>query len=166
MQQPECSSFRPWSTYVYDKSSLNTAHATSPDKVELTFNATIKDDCVSKTFTEAMQCSDAPLWRDSTDAEIQVPLNNGTWELVQLPPGERAIIRGCPVSHSCQLELCSTLLFGLELRSASISELCSALKLELHSTFTSRVTADAKQLAYIYPGSVRGLHSAGSVCIE
>ena len=38
----------------------------------------------------------------------------------------------------------SALLFELELRSAPISELRSILKSELHSTFTSEVTADVK----------------------
>ena len=57
-------------------------------------------------------------------------------------------VRGRPISHfphfrfhpTSRLELRSTPLFESELRSAHTSKLCSTLKLELHSTFTSRVT--------------------------
>ena len=61
-------------------------------------------------------------------------------------------VRGHPISHfhcsrfhpTPRLELRPTPLFELELRSAPISGLHSALKSELHSTFTSGVTADVK----------------------
>ena len=38
-----------------------------------------------------MQHSDALLWKNSTDVEIHALLENGTWELEKLPPGEKAI---------------------------------------------------------------------------
>ena len=57
----------------------------------MVLNVTIKDDRISKVFAEVMQHSDAPLWRNFTDAEIQALLDNGTGELVRLPPGEKAI---------------------------------------------------------------------------
>ena len=57
----------------------------------------------------------------------------------------------------------STPLCFLSQNSTPISKLCSALKLELHSTYTSGVTVDVKWLTYVHPGSVRGLCSAGSV---
>jgi transposase InsO family protein len=76
--------------FIYNDLDITDANEASSD-IELVFNATIKDDRVPKTFAEAMQRPDAPLWKGSTDAEIQALLDNGTWELVSLPPGEKAI---------------------------------------------------------------------------
>ena len=76
--------------FVYNDPSISNKDEVSPD-AELVLNATIKDDRVPKTFAKAMWHSDAPLWKDSTDAEIQALLENGTWELERLPPGEKAI---------------------------------------------------------------------------
>ena len=92
---------------------------------------------------------------------ILLKLNKFNYLLVVI---DQLTVRGCPISHfhcsrfrpASRLELCS----------APISELCSALKSELHSTFTSGVTIDVKQLMYVHPGLVRGLHSAGSVHTE
>ena len=76
--------------FVYDSSNIFSKNE-APPNIELVFNATIKDNQVPKTFAEAMQCSDAPLWKNSTDVEIHALLENGTWELEKLPPGEKVI---------------------------------------------------------------------------
>ena len=44
-----------------------------------------------KTFDEAMKRDDAPFWKKATDKEIQSMYKNKTWELVDLPPGRKAI---------------------------------------------------------------------------
>ena len=64
---------------------------TSPDAIEIAFNGTIKDNHILKLFAKAMWQLDAQLWKDSTDAEIQALLDNGTWEVAKLSPGEKAI---------------------------------------------------------------------------
>jgi hypothetical protein len=44
-----------------------------------------------KLFQEAMQNPDANLWCEATVKEMQVHIENGTWELVKLPPGHKVI---------------------------------------------------------------------------
>jgi hypothetical protein len=44
-----------------------------------------------KLFWEAMQCPDANLWYKAAVKEMQAHIENGTWELVKLPPGRKAI---------------------------------------------------------------------------
>jgi hypothetical protein len=44
-----------------------------------------------KSFSEAMQRPDANLWYEATVKEMQAHIKNGTWELVKLPPGRKAI---------------------------------------------------------------------------
>jgi Reverse transcriptase (RNA-dependent DNA polymerase) len=57
------------------------------------YKATIKDGHVPQTYHKAMTHPDAEKWREATDAEIQAQLDNGTWELVKLPPDQKTI--GC-----------------------------------------------------------------------
>jgi hypothetical protein len=44
-----------------------------------------------KSFREAMQRPDANLWYKAAVKEMQAHIENGTWELVKLPPGRKAI---------------------------------------------------------------------------
>jgi hypothetical protein len=44
-----------------------------------------------KTLAEALKRPDADKWVAAALAEIEAHLQNGTWELAQLPPGRRAI---------------------------------------------------------------------------
>jgi hypothetical protein len=44
-----------------------------------------------KSFREAMQRPDANLWYEAAVKEMQAHIENGTWELVKLPPGRKAI---------------------------------------------------------------------------
>src|SRR5207245_2001996 len=44
-----------------------------------------------KSFDEAMKRPDAKEWRKATDAEITQHKLNGTFELVELPPGHTAL---------------------------------------------------------------------------
>ena len=50
-----------------------------------------QNDDLLETFIEAMACPDGPKWRKATDGEIESLMENGTWELVELPPNKRAI---------------------------------------------------------------------------
>ena len=40
-----------------------------------------------QSFEEAMSSSEAPLWKEAIQSEIDSILQNHTWELVDLPPG-------------------------------------------------------------------------------
>jgi hypothetical protein len=44
-----------------------------------------------KTFREAMQRPDADLWYQAAVKEMEAHIENGTWELVKLPPSRKAI---------------------------------------------------------------------------
>jgi hypothetical protein len=44
-----------------------------------------------KLFCKAMQCPDANLWYKAAVKEMQAHIENGTWELVKLLPGRKAI---------------------------------------------------------------------------
>ena len=60
------------------------------DAYEAVFAAQ-QEEAAPKTFKEAMKRPDADQWLTAAQDEIQAHLDNGTWELVQLPPGRRAI---------------------------------------------------------------------------
>jgi hypothetical protein len=47
-----------------------------------------------KTFKEATSCPDAALWKQAAIEEINSLIANGTWEIVRLPPGKKAIDSG------------------------------------------------------------------------
>ena len=49
---------------------------------------------VSRTFKQAMASSQAQHWAAAAAEEILTLIANGTWELVELPPGEKAIPSG------------------------------------------------------------------------
>jgi Reverse transcriptase (RNA-dependent DNA polymerase) len=74
-------------------SESNAAIIPLHEGLEIAYNATIKDEHVPRTYAEAMSHPDADKWCKATDAEIQAQLDNGTWELVKLPAGEKTI--GC-----------------------------------------------------------------------
>jgi hypothetical protein len=57
-------------------SSALAAHGTQPEP---------------KSFREAMKRSDADMWYQAAVKEMEAHMENGTWELVQLPPGRKAI---------------------------------------------------------------------------
>ncbi|PHT40155.1 hypothetical protein CQW23_19009 [Capsicum baccatum] len=42
-----------------------------------------------QTFKEAMTSSDSSFWKKAVDSEIDSILSNHTWELVDLPPGNK-----------------------------------------------------------------------------
>ena len=50
-----------------------------------------QNDDFPESFIEVMACPDGPKWREATDGEIQSLIENGTWELVELPPDKKAI---------------------------------------------------------------------------
>jgi Reverse transcriptase (RNA-dependent DNA polymerase) len=74
-------------------SESNAAIVPLHEGLEIAYNATVKDERVPCTYAEAMSHPNADEWCKATDAEIQAQLNNGTWELVELPAGEKTI--GC-----------------------------------------------------------------------
>ena len=41
-----------------------------------------------RTLAEALKWPDADRWIEAALAEIEAHISNGTWELVQLPPGK------------------------------------------------------------------------------
>ncbi|KAK3016562.1 hypothetical protein RJ639_005823 [Escallonia herrerae] len=46
-----------------------------------------------RTYSEAMSSSEAPHWREAVNNEIESIMQNHTWELVDLPPGNKPL--GC-----------------------------------------------------------------------
>jgi hypothetical protein len=48
-------------------------------------------DSTPKSFTDAINRPDGKQWWDALCAEITVVIQNKTWDLVDLPPGKRAI---------------------------------------------------------------------------
>jgi len=59
------------------------------DAVECALNTSVSIE--PKTLANALKQPDADKWVTATLAEIEAHLQNGTWELAQLPPGRRAI---------------------------------------------------------------------------
>jgi hypothetical protein len=52
---------------------------------------TVAGPTAPRTFAEAMKRPDADLWQKAAQDEMDAHLENGTWELVKLPPGRKAI---------------------------------------------------------------------------
>jgi hypothetical protein len=74
------------------------AEVFSPDTNELSFTAAFEhvfkasaSASEPRSFAEAMRQPDADEWFKAASEEIQSLMDNGTWELVKLPPGRRAI---------------------------------------------------------------------------
>ena len=44
-----------------------------------------------QTFKEAMKSSEAQYWKEVVNSEVESILNNHTWELVDLPPGNKPL---------------------------------------------------------------------------
>lgn len=44
-----------------------------------------------RTFKEAMSSSEAQYWKEAVNSEIESILSNHTWELVDLPPGNKTL---------------------------------------------------------------------------
>ena len=44
-----------------------------------------------QTFKEAMKSSEAQYWKEAVNSEVESILNNHTWELVDLPPGNKPL---------------------------------------------------------------------------
>jgi hypothetical protein len=47
-----------------------------------------------RTFKQAMACPDAHRWQEAAVDEVNTLVANGTWEIVNLPPGKKAIGSG------------------------------------------------------------------------
>jgi len=78
-----------------DESELlasDVAYLTIPEALEVVFKTSVFDDA-PKSYTEAMMRPDAQKYHDAACDEIQTLLDNGTWDLAQLPLGRRAV--GC-----------------------------------------------------------------------
>ena len=44
-----------------------------------------------QTFKEAMTSPEAPFWKEAINSEVESILQNHTWELVDIPPGNKLI---------------------------------------------------------------------------
>jgi hypothetical protein len=49
------------------------------------------DESEPRTLRDALKCPDADLWYQAAVKEMEAHIENGTWELVKLPPGRKAI---------------------------------------------------------------------------
>jgi len=70
--------------------AVQSAYFTIPEALEVAFKAGAFDDS-PKSYAEAMTRPDAQKWHEAACQEIDSLLENGTWELAQLPPGRKAI---------------------------------------------------------------------------
>ena len=61
-------------------------YLTLPEALEYAFKSGSHDDS-PRSYAQAMTCTDAQMYHEATCDEIQSLLDNGTWELAQLPPG-------------------------------------------------------------------------------
>jgi hypothetical protein len=52
---------------------------------------TVASDAEPKSYRDAMRRLDSELWYQAMVREMEAHLENGTWELVKLPPGRKAI---------------------------------------------------------------------------
>ena len=44
-----------------------------------------------QTYKEAMTSPEAPFWKEAINSEVESILKNHTWELVDIPPGNKLI---------------------------------------------------------------------------
>lgn len=58
---------------------------------ERAFGAAVRPHDAPRSFKEAMASPDSAKWIDATQAEVDALIANGTWELVPLPAGRKAI---------------------------------------------------------------------------
>ncbi|KJA25415.1 hypothetical protein HYPSUDRAFT_199931 [Hypholoma sublateritium FD-334 SS-4] len=61
------------------------------DMDEVQFAGAVSTTSDPYNFKQAMQADDSEHWKEATLAEYNTLLQNGTWELVDLPPGQKAI---------------------------------------------------------------------------
>ena len=59
------------------------------DAIKFTFNTTTALE--PRTLAEALKQPNANRWIEAVLAEIKAHILNGTWELIQLPPGKQVI---------------------------------------------------------------------------
>jgi hypothetical protein len=65
-------------------------HLSLPQALECAFAAR-SDKSEPRTLRDALKCPDANLWYQAAVKEMEAHIENGTWELVKLPPGCKAI---------------------------------------------------------------------------
>ncbi|XP_074562940.1 putative mitochondrial protein AtMg00820, partial [Curcuma longa] len=53
-----------------------------------------------RTLSEALSSPDAPMWKEVVNSEIESIMNNHTWELVDLPSGNKPL--GCKWILKCK----------------------------------------------------------------
>jgi hypothetical protein len=65
-------------------------HLSLPQALERAFAAR-SDEPEPRTLRDALKRLDADLWYQAAVKEMEAHIENGTWELVKLPPGRKAI---------------------------------------------------------------------------
>jgi hypothetical protein len=65
-------------------------HLSLPQALERAFAAR-SDESEPRTLRDALKHPDADLWYQAAVKEMEAHIENGTWELVKLPPGRKAI---------------------------------------------------------------------------
>lgn len=68
------------------------AYLTIPEALEVAYKSAARSDG-PRSYAQAMALPDAQKYHEAACDEIQSLLDNGTWELAQLPPGRKAV--GC-----------------------------------------------------------------------
>ena len=68
-------------------------HVTEVEYAHCTHVAYVADGSELKSWSDAMKSENAEKWRQAAEVEYAALLENGTWEIVKLPPGKKPI--GC-----------------------------------------------------------------------
>jgi hypothetical protein len=58
------------------------------DEIQFAGAASMSD---PQNYKQALKSDDLECWKDTTLTEYNTLIQNGTWEIVELPPGEKAI---------------------------------------------------------------------------
>ena len=79
------------SEYIPCDTAIEIALLMATDHSEQAFGAATRPEDSPRSWKEAMSRPDSDKWAEAAQAEMDALIANGTWELVELPPGRKQI---------------------------------------------------------------------------